>query len=290
MDTCTVEGCRAVVSRAGHTLCKPHWLAQKAGKLTECVTCGVVFETSPTGCPHCSAKGGSTEAKDEDARLVSSTKLGATFGITARRMNLVLAELGWIERGAKGWKPTPQGLALGGIAREQRQTGVPYVVWPSGLISNRALTLSLKATKEGADDVAEAPVSQGGKASPSSTLSADFRSRFPPKFRTKDGHMVRSRGEMLIDNFLYDQGIVHAYERRLPITEDCYSDFYLPEKKVYLEYWGLEGRSSYENRKAEKKALYAKHGFSLLEVTDDHIAAPDDELPKLLLKFGIACT
>jgi hypothetical protein len=48
--------------------------------------------------------------------------------------------------------------------------------------------------------------------------------------------MVRSRAEVLIDNWLYMQGIVHAYERRLPIEEECYCDFYLP-KGVYIEFW-----------------------------------------------------
>lgn len=290
MRTCVVEGCGAAVSRKGHTLCKPHWVAQKAGKLTECPTCDVVFEPTPAGCPGCHGTDAPSRTTEDDSRLLSSTKLGANFGVSARRMNLVLSELGWIEKFTKGWKPTPQGLALGGVSREQRKTAVPFVVWPAVLLSNRALNLSLKATMNDNDESIQASEHPRESEELEASLSADFRNRFPPKFRAKDGHMVRSRGEMLIDDFLYEQGIVHAYERRLPIHEDCYSDFYLPEKKVYLEYWGLAGRASYDERKAEKKALYSRHEFNLIEITDDHIAAPDDELPKLLLKYGIACT
>ena len=293
MDACTVAGCKSSVSRKGHKLCKPHWTADQAGSLSTCPDCSARFDTSSAGCPRC--KSGTSMPYDSESMAsgsghLTATDLGKPFGVNAKRMNLVLAELGWLEKYTKGWKPTAQGIFLGGQERVARQNGIPYVVWPSALLTNRALKLSLDETKEGTTPAAGSAEFVAESAEPYSSLSADFRTKFPPKHRTKDGHMVRSRGEMLIDNFLYDQGIVHAYERRLPLSEDCYSDFYLPQKQVYLEYWGLEGKPAYESRKAEKKAIYARNRFNLLEITDDHIAAPDDELPKLLLKFGIACT
>ncbi len=295
MNTCTVDGCRAAVSRAGHTLCKPHWLAQKAGKLTECVSCGTVLEASPTGCPRCKGKGASEEAGAEDDRLVSSTRLGGIFGITARRMNLVLAELGWIEKYTKGWKPTAQGKTLGAMAREQRQTGVPFVVWPKEIAANHALVTFMKELEgEGPDsakpDATEAAPAADRPGSKGSRTAQDFRARFPTTMRAADGHMVRSRGEVLIDNFLYVQGIVHAYERRLPVEEDVLCDFYLPRGNVYIEYWGIEKNADYTERKAEKKAVYEKHRLKLIDLTNDHIAALDDELPRMLLKFGVDCT
>lgn len=68
--------------------------------------------------------------------------------------------------------------------------------------------------------------------------------------------MVRSRAEVLIDNWLYMQGIVHAYERRLPIEEECYCDFYLPGGKgVYIEFWGRESDPTYQERQAAKRDL-----------------------------------
>lgn len=63
-----------------------------------------------------------------------------------------------------------------------------------------------------------------------------FRDEFPARIVTIDGHRVRSRAELVIDNGLYVQEIVHAYERRLPIKEDCYCDFYVPQGEgVYVE-------------------------------------------------------
>lgn len=61
---------------------------------------------------------------------------------------------------------------------------------------------------------------------------------------------------MLIDNWLYMAGIVHAYERKLPIEEDLYCDFYLPTGKVYIEFWGLEDDPKYAHRKKIKQDLY----------------------------------
>ena len=41
-------------------------------------------------------------------------------------------------------------------------------------------------------------------------------------------------------DWLYSENIVHAYEKRLPVEEDVFSDFYLPQGKVYVEFWGIE--------------------------------------------------
>lgn len=82
-------------------------------------------------------------------------------------------------------------------------------------------------------------------------------------------------------------GVVHAYERQVPIEEDLYCDFYLPEGKVYIEYWGLENDARYAARKKVKQELYRKYGLNLIEVKDEHIKNIDDVLPRLLLKFGI---
>ena len=79
----------------------------------------------------------------------------------------------------------------------------------------------------------------------------DFREKFPATIRAEDGHKVRSRAEQLIDNWLYHKGIVHAYERRVPIEEEVYSDFFIPiGQKVWIEFWGLT-EQKYEKRKRE---------------------------------------
>jgi len=93
---------------------------------------------------------------------------------------------------------------------------------------------------------------------------------------------------VLIDNWLYMSGIVHAYERQLPIEEDAYCDFYIPEGKIYIEYWGLEDDPAYQERRAKKVQLYQRYNFNLLELNDEHVRNLDDVMPKLLLKFGVS--
>jgi hypothetical protein len=92
---------------------------------------------------------------------------------------------------------------------------------------------------------------------------------------------------MLIDNWLYLAEIVHAYERKLPIEEDVYCDFYIPTGKVYIEYWRYDNDPKYLARKQKKLAIYQKYGFKLIELDDTAVQNLDDILPRLLLKFGV---
>ena len=113
----------------------------------------------------------------------------------------------------------------------------------------------------------------------------NFRSKFPATKRTNDGHKVRSKAEQIIDNWLFRNNIVHAYERRVPIVEDLYCDFYIPiGQTVWIEYWGLEEKK-YLKRKELKKELYKKYKKNLIELTDKDIENIDDILPLKLIPY-----
>lgn len=149
------------------------------------------------------------------------------------------------------------------------------MVWPDGILTNNLLKNSINEV-----------LGVEPTETPKPKKQDDFREKFKATLRTMDGHYVRSKAEMLIDNWLYMAGIVHAYERKLPIEEDAYCDFYLPQGKVYIEYWGLEDKK-YTDRKKQKKAIYKKYNFSLLELTEKEVKNLDDILPKMLLEYGI---
>jgi len=124
--------------------------------------------------------------------------------------------------------------------------------------------------------------SDGYKISDIEVEEKNFRDKFPPAYRTEDGHKVRSKAEQIIDNWLYHKGIVHAYERLVPIPQEVlYCDFFIPEGKIWIEYWGLQDKE-YLKRKELKKELYEKYDKNLLELTDKDIANLDDILPKKL--------
>lgn len=112
------------------------------------------------------------------------------------------------------------------------------------------------------------------------------------EIKTLDGHFVRSKSEMIIDNFLYRNNIVHAYERKLPISENVYCDFYIPASKgrpngVYIEYWGIESDPKYLFRKEEKLKIYKKYQFQLIELIDDEMQNIEEILTQKLINFGI---
>jgi hypothetical protein len=113
----------------------------------------------------------------------------------------------------------------------------------------------------------------------------DFRTKFPATFISEDGHRVRSKAEQIIDNWLYHKGIVHAYERRVPIVEEVYCDFFIPlGQKVWIEFWGAD-EEKYAKRKIIKKQFYQKNKKNLIELNDKDIERLDDVMPIKLRPF-----
>ncbi len=217
----------------------------------------------------------------EKPKLLNATAIGKHFDISSQRLNLIFSELGWIEKDIAGWQITKLGKGLGGRQFEHETSGGTYVLWPDSILTNKNLTSVFKEVT-----VIEQPLPQTTKEAPKST-SDNFREKFPATLRTKDGHMVRSRAEVIIDNALYDYKLAHAYERKLPIEEDLYSDFFIPTENVYIEFWGMEDDPKYAERKKVKMEIYKKYDFKLIELNDSDISNLDDHLPKKLLKYGI---
>ncbi len=158
-------------------------------------------------------------------------------------------------------------------------------MWPEGILTDKNLCEAFTDTKIKDKEVAQPAT----VATPNmtATVSNNFRDKFEAKHRTKDGHFVRSRAEVIIDDTLYEYELVHSYEKKLPVEEDVYTDFYIPKGKVYIEYWGLENDPKYQERKKIKLEIYKKYDLKLIELTDEDILNLDDHLPKKLLKFGI---
>lgn len=109
----------------------------------------------------------------------------------------------------------------------------------------------------------------------------NFRKKYEASWRCDDGHYVRSKNEMLVDNWLYYHGICHAYER--PVNADSgityYSDFYIPMKKLYIEVWGYKNET-YVARMKRKQKVYAEKGYELLDMDEKMLQYLDDTLGK----------
>lgn len=143
------------------------------------------------------------DSKNPENKILTATTVGNHFGITKFRINPILSELGLVQKGIKGWHVTELGKNLGGIQFEYDKTGIPYVCWSEGILNNKRINEFIKEIKGESIQVEQSNKDE--------TSILGFRDKFEAKHRAADGHYVRSKAEMLIDNWLYMSEIVHAY-------------------------------------------------------------------------------
>lgn len=266
---CSVAGCDEQVQKDGHTLCYEHWkLKHKAQEAPAAYQVEKEVE----------------KISADIGGMLKATDLGEYFKLDARQINTILHELGWIEKEGKGWKPTALGEKLKAQRQMYRNT-TPYVVWHSDICKSRILQNAANELL----DVEAAQISRP-QSEPSPEEAAEkpagFREAFPAPHRTSDGHYVRSMPEIQIDNWLYANRIPHAYEPLVPVEQEMYCDFYLPEHRVFIEYWGMEDNPRYASRKKKKLEIYHDNNLQLIEIQKKHISGLDDYLTPLLVKLG----
>lgn len=93
-----------------------------------------------------------------------------------------------------------------------------------------------------------------------------YQPETPSSFKCLDGHIVRSKGELIIDNFLHNNNIQHEYEKTIKVRgKPIKCDWYLPKLDIYIEYWGYFGKE-YMKRKEEKIKLYKQGKLTLLSI------------------------
>ena len=214
---------------------------------------------------------------------ISNNKLAQELQIEKKELLIKLEKHSLIDK--KG-KLTKDGIKIGG--EYKKYMGTEYISWNDkekllACLENKSFFNKLFGSSE-SKPLAKQKVEPKQKAK----TTNDIRKKYDTlEYRTEDGHYVRSKAELIIDNWLYNKAIVHAYEKKLPTEENLLSDFYIPQKNIYIEYWGYENEDKYLKRKKIKQNIYKKYDFNLIELNDSDIQNLDDILPKLLLKFGI---
>ena len=113
------------------------------------------------------------------------------------------------------------------------------------------------------------------------------------------GDYLRSYGEKLIADFLFEHDILYMYERNFWWGGINYRpDFTIFQSKdsgIVVEYFGMKGNPDYDELTEEKRKYWKqKSNWTLLEISPQHIASGHDhfyEYFKELLKGnGIKCT
>lgn len=203
---------------------------------------------------------------------LSATHIGNKVDVPARLINLLLAERGWIKKHIRGWLLTPRGKAIGGEHHASEQTGVPYATWPETVLDN-PLFLEVIAQITGV-------VFQKENRSQSSS---------PTFARALSGQEVKSREELIVENWLYIAGVNHARDYTLHAgNESINADFFLPELQVCIDIWGASDNAAALTEKLTKQDFYKKYGYDFIELHDEAIAQVDEVLAKQLFHFGLA--
>lgn len=99
-------------------------------------------------------------------------------------------------------------------------------------------------------------------------------------FWTLNDEVVKSRGEQLLANWLFYNGVSYVYEGAYevdtadPKHRQYRPDFYFPDAKAYLEHWALDENgeaptefTGYKEGMAWKRSVHAANGTTLLETT-----------------------
>ncbi len=87
----------------------------------------------------------------------------------------------------------------------------------------------------------------------------------------------KSRGELRIAKFLTEKRIKFVYEKRLILKRPYdkgkesifYPDFYIPKRKLIIEYFGMVGDSNYDSISKGKKEIYRHNSYGLISVYPD---------------------
>ncbi len=207
--------------------------------------------------------------KELQQSRITASVLGKHFDISAKIINRLLAEMGWISAYAKGWQLTDIGKHNGGMQETHQDTGVPYVSWARQLLESTELAQRL-ALFVGND-----------------TDAVEFQGR--KVWQTLDGHYVSSLAELTIAHYLYLSGLVYAYQSQRVLSKECIllSDFYLLDKNIHIHYQPATVPPEQLSQQLERQALADKYGLQVITLTDNDIPSIESSLSKALLQFGI---
>ena len=100
------------------------------------------------------------------------------------------------------------------------------------------------------------------------------------------GDRVKSYGEKVIANFLFENGVTYAYEKAMSWGSRIYRpDFTIARSEqppVIIEYFGLRGDPSYDQESEEKRKYLSKKRYPLIPYFPGDVAAPSGRFTERL--------
>ncbi|MHA2366749.1 MAG: hypothetical protein ACXAC7_22540, partial [Candidatus Hodarchaeales archaeon] len=104
-------------------------------------------------------------------------------------------------------------------------------------------------------------------------------------YETADGHRVRSRAEVIIDNLLSRMDVHHQYEKKIVLQQKVFHpDWWLPQFEAIIEFWGLEDDAAYVKTMNWKLSIYHRHNIPCLSLNDQDLMS-DQNLRNKIQEF-----
>ena len=219
-------------------------------------------------------------AIESNQRITAASMCRYYPRLQARQINRALAELGLQQHSLLGWELTPLGRTLGGQQEESANSGAFYVTWPHEIIDHPVIHREL--TRQ--SDQLQPPQPESPGTEPDLFAAAADSAAICVGI---DGHALQSPLETLVCDWLYLAQLAHAYRRALPIEEDVYADFYVPEGSVYRDCWEEDIPAQDLSGKLHRRELYRDLQLRHLEINARDVDQLDEVLGRGLRAFGL---
>lgn len=267
-------------------------VAKKEKIVVTCEVCGTTFEVHPyrarenarfcgATCYHLWRKGKTLSrtipvSTDELVRQYDS---GMTLSAIAEQYNVTLQAIAYHlkKAGAETRKPTGENLRAPDAVEKMRQanTGRPgysFKQLPVQEICDAYKSGDSTTVLGRRYGVSGSTILKRLRKAGAKTRRQGF-SRFR---KCSDGHVVQSRWEQAVDEWLARHSIPHEVQPECPWAKwraRQLGDFRVGD--VFIEVWGIEGNAKYDQRRLEKIAKYQEYGVRLIEIFPHHILDQD---------------
>ncbi len=185
---------------------------------------------------------------------LTATRIGQEYNLSGKIVNAILFDLDLMNKDQRGWMVTEKATDLGAEQRNSKQGF--YVTWATSILNNELVKAALE--------------SASGKI-----LSVCL-----------DGRDCSNTGDQQIANWLYLNAVAYAYEKPIAFT-DKVAGFYLPARKIYMDYWGMQNMRISLSEKMQRADFFKSQGLKYIEIDDEQLKQLDEYLPKKLLQFGL---
>jgi len=90
------------------------------------------------------------------------------------------------------------------------------------------------------------------------------------------GEVMRSLGEVRVAEWLVSCGLNYEYEREITVSGMVFKpDFYLTDRGVFIEYFGLMSKEWYRAQTEFKKSRYMRYGIPFIDVYPEDLGNLD---------------